>query len=368
MKQDMRMRTALLGAALLGSTMLAAAPANAGAKVEFGENQWVSLGGGMRTAIRLTEDGAPDGSNGVDADLESARLYVNGQIHENISFEFNTELDGSDDLHVLDAVAKLSFSETFNVWAGRFLPPSDRANLDGPYYLGIYHFPSVQGYPAKFAGRDNGIAIWGQTAGGQFKYQIGAFEGCQESTGCNTGANDGDSFLYSGRVVYNFWDPEPGYYNSSDYYGSKDVLALGLTAMYQEDATGTALAPGDYFAWNIDALMQKKLSGGGVATLEGAYYDYDTDGGITPLMSGQGFFALASYLLPQTVGIGQIQPVIRYENMNRDDGVADSEVWEGGINYIISGHNARVALHYRLVDIEGAGSTGQFVLGLQLQL
>jgi len=368
MKQVTGKRSTLFAATLMGATVLAAAPALAGAKIDFGDGKFVTLGGGMRSAIRITEDGAPDGGTGYDADLESVRLYTGGQVTDNIGFEFNTEFDGDDDIHVLDAVAKFAFSEQFNIWAGRFLPPSDRSNLDGPYYLGTYDFPLVQGYPARFAGRDNGVAVWGQTGGGKFKYQVGAFEGCQETTGCNTGANDSDNFLYAGRMVVNLWDPEPGYYNSSDYYGAKDILAIGVVAQYQSDATGTALTPGDYFAWNVDLLMQKKLSGNGVVTLEGAYYDYDTDGQPTPLMEGQGFFVLASYLFPQKTGIGQFQPVIRYQSMDRDDGGLDVDTYEGGFNYIIDGHNARLALMYRLSDYEIGGSSSQVLLGLQLQL
>ena len=33
----------------------------------------------------------------------------------------------------------------------------------------------------------------------------------------------------------------------------------------------------DFTGWNVDALLEKKLAGGGVVDLEGAYYDYDLD-------------------------------------------------------------------------------------------
>ena len=47
----------------------------------------------------------------------------------------------------------------FNVWSGRFLPPSDRANLYGPYYAhhwAVYTDGIQDGYPFIFQGRDNG--------------------------------------------------------------------------------------------------------------------------------------------------------------------------------------------------------------------
>ena len=46
------------------------------------------------------------------------------------------------------------------MWAGRFLPPSDRFNLDGPYFLNAYNFPIVQAYPALENGRDNGCCYY----------------------------------------------------------------------------------------------------------------------------------------------------------------------------------------------------------------
>ncbi len=107
----------------------------AAATFKIDETKWVSLGGGLRTTFRAEENAAGNGDDySKDFDLESIRLYLNGQIHEYVKFEFNTEKDG-EDIRVLDGIAKFEFQELFNVWGGRMLPPSDRANLDGPYYL-----------------------------------------------------------------------------------------------------------------------------------------------------------------------------------------------------------------------------------------
>ena len=78
----------------------------------------------------------PDDEDATDAFLlNSARLYLSGPVTRTIQFMFNTEYTGAgNDIEVLDAVARLEFSPKFNVWFGRFLPPSDRANLHGPYY------------------------------------------------------------------------------------------------------------------------------------------------------------------------------------------------------------------------------------------
>ena len=118
-----------------------------------------------------------------------------------------------------------------------------------------------------------------------------------------------------------FGTPEPGYYTTSSYYGAKDVLALAFAFQHEEDGAGTgttAATQGDFTGWNIDLLMEKKLSNGGVVNLEGAYYDYDTDDiPDTSLIQGEGYLALASYLLPDRIGWGKVQPYVRYQHFAR---------------------------------------------------
>ncbi len=91
----------------------------------------ITVGAGAQTSFVHTE---PDGGDSSDTfALNSARLYVNGPVTSTIKFMFNTEYNGNgNDVEILDAVGRLEFSEKFNIWFGRFLPPSDRANLYGP--------------------------------------------------------------------------------------------------------------------------------------------------------------------------------------------------------------------------------------------
>lgn len=353
--------------------------ARAGGTIKIDETKSISVGMGIRTSFNAIEGQAPDGtSRSKDFNLDSARLYVSGQILPKVTFEFNTEIGddagagvGGGDVEMLDAVLKFAFSDYFNVWAGRFLPPSDRSNLSGPYFLNAWDFPFVQNYPALSAGRDNGAAIWGQINKGQFKYQVGAFEGLGDTA---TGPNQSDSLLYAGRLVLNLWDPEPGYYNSSTYYGDMNVLAVGLTAMAQSDAVGTGAAPGDFSGWSLDVLAERELGGAGVGTVEGAYYDYDDDnvGTTSDPPQGNGYFLLASYLLPQRIGAGKLQPVVRYQSFETDPANIKHTRVDVGLNYIISGHNARIsALFFNDNDdstsatkVDGTGVR----IGLQFQI
>jgi len=354
------------------------------------EHVKVMLGAGLRTSVRLTEKGAPNGhhySNAVN--LDNARFYVSGKALDYIGFEFNTEIDseepGAEDIEVLDAVVKFEFDDLFNVWGGRLLPPSDRSNLDGPYYLSVYDFPFVQAYPSIFAGRDNGVAVWGQVGEGQFKWQGGVFEGTDGPP------NAKDHLMWAGRLVLNLLDPEPGYYNASTYYGAKDVLAIGVSGMVQEDAVGTTDDPKNFFGFNLDVLFEKKLekevigdiSGltDGVVTLEGAYYVYDDDDldeedpALTPFgnpnRQGQSFLVLAAFLFPGQFGAGllqgQFQPYFRFQEYDRSSNIGLKTGVEGGVNYVINGHNARLSLFYQNLDAYSAGGIDSVALGGQFQ-
>ena len=188
----------------------------------------VTVGGGMRTSFSAMNFDTVVGEDEVESDstsdfaLNSARLYISGKATDNIGFMFNTEYNSDDEeIRVIDAAAQFSFSGgTHNLWVGRFLPPSDRANLYGPYYASnwaVYQDGVQDGYPFETEGRDDGVAYWGQFD--KVKVSGGLFDG-KSATG------DTDP-LFAGRVQVDLWDAEDGYYLNGTYYGTKDLLAIG---------------------------------------------------------------------------------------------------------------------------------------------
>ena len=93
----------------------------------------VTVGAGIQTSYEHTE---PTGSTSVDQfEANHVRLYFSGDITKDISAMVNTDYSSStDNMQILDAVGEFHPSPMFNVWFGRFLPPSDRANFHGPFY------------------------------------------------------------------------------------------------------------------------------------------------------------------------------------------------------------------------------------------
>lgn len=347
---------------LAGLCALATALPCSAAEVELPE---INIGGWLRTSFTSVEDAAPDGSSSNDFDVDNAWLLLSGDITDTIKVTLNFANDAAEDdeIQVLDAILRYEHSDLFNIWAGRFLPPSDRTNISGPFFLNGYFFPAIAAaYPSVFSGRNEGLAYWGQVGGGRIKWQTGVFEGVTGFDDNGDPVDPEDDLLIAGRLTVNFWDPEPGYYNSSTYYGDKDILALGLVAQSEDDAE----------AYNVDLLMEKNLGEDvGTLTLEGAYYDYNELGGFGgPDTESSGYFALVSYLIPGKVGPGQFQPMVRHVEGEVDEGLPgdpEGSTTEVGVNYVIKGHAARIHAYYQSRD-DYFGDGDAFLLGAQLQL
>jgi hypothetical protein len=319
----------------------------------------VTIGAGLQTSFVHTE---PDAGVGVDQFLlNSARLYVNGPVTDTIKFMFNTEYNGSNNtIGVLDAVARIEFSPKFNIWMGRFLPPSDRANLYGPYYShewAVFTDGIQDGYPFVATGRDNGVVYWGDYVGGKVKLSAGAFDG-----GSATGGKNAD-IIGAARVQVDLWDPEPGYYLNGTYYGGKNLLAIGGAVQAQSGNTASS----------VDFLLERKLPGGGVVSIESEYANYDKLGGYDAnYLSSDGAYVLGAYLFPQVVGKGKFEILGKFAKANFSKGITadyDQKTSEFNFNYIIKEFNARVMFFVKDTNFSAIKTDNlQVGVGLQIQM
>lgn len=372
----LRRRTAAVVSAI--TALLGCTGALAGATIKIDDNASVSIGGGIRVSLSSVENGSPNGNKrGNDFNLENARLYIGGRVNKTLGATFNTELhrdaSGNEDgIRVMDAYVQYEPSPEFNVWAGRMLPPSDRANLDGPFYLAAWDYPMASQYPNLAVGRDNGVTVWGKPMNGKLTYAVGAFQGHNR---CGTCSNGDGNPLFAGRVAFALLDaePAPAYYTGSTYYGAKDILTVGLAFMQQTDGVGTSsTVKDDYQGYSLDVLFEKNL-GPGVITLEGAVYKYDFNvadaapaaGNIGGLVAGDAVLVGAAWLVPQAVGPGKLQPFVRFQKSDPDGGTS-VKAYDVGLNYIIAGHNARLAAVYTNVSAGGV-NRDKFLLGAQFQ-
>lgn len=375
----------------------------AGATISFGEDKFVSLGFGLRAAYSSVEDGAADGkSRSNDFDVYSARVYTSAQLNKYIKGTLNFEgvhgsestTNGAEDFEIYEAIAQFELMPEFNIWAGRMLTPSDRSNLDGPYFLSSWLYPGlVAQYPSQLAGRDTGVTAWGKLDDKHLIYSFGVFEG---HNNYSQASSQDDNLLYAGRIQYDFWGQgmTPAYYTASTFYG-KEYLSIGFASQYQKNGVGSMNAKGDYLGYSADILFEKDV-GIGYLDVEAGVYKFDTDGksdvsktllsttpGLTAnvggIRQGKAYLLSSALLFPHQLGWGKLQPYFRYQKFDADSTSGDggslsvdvlssvSKQYDYGFHYVIDGHNARLSATYTKNEFSNLPDQDKFTLGVQLQ-
>jgi len=258
----------------------------------------------------------------------------------------------------LDAVARFEFSSKFNIWAGRFLEPSDRANLYGPFYAhhwNVYTDAIQDGYNFVYQGRDNGVAYWGDFGKKvKTKISVGAFDGAS--------ATGNPDVIGAARVQFDFWDAEDGYYLNGTYYGDKNLLSLGVASQIQSGNTATT----------VDFLLEKKLANAGAFSIEAEYANYNGLGGYLPnAAKSQGAYGLASYIFPKAVGIGKFEILGKFAKAasHGQKTYITQRTTEVNLNYLIKQFNARVMTFYKDTRFNKlTPNSWQIGVGLQIQM
>ena len=387
--------------------------AYAGGMIKADDDKYISIGMGIRQSFNMVEDGSASGGKySNEFAINNARIYINGGIHKYVKFAFNTEcfncavgggatagFGGNSNIGLLDAIGQFEFNELANLWVGRTLVPTERGELNGPFYHAVFDGFRTPFNQADFSGgfgaggaglygRDNGAVFFGKVhpGGTHLQYVASVFTGLR-SAGPGVGPNQGNSLKYAGRLTWNLLNDEsnPGYYTSGTYYGTAgDILAIAVGGEYQNEGAGSNLNKSVFGSIVTDLLFEKVLPGNmGVFTANAEFKRMwaqnlaaFTDGtGCFCMFGGTSWTMYALYLFPNEIGIGRFQPYGRYTGLNSQFGGA-SEEYELGTNYVISGHNARISGFWRTGNSPGpaanwAAPTGQHVdsfhVALQLQ-
>jgi hypothetical protein len=388
----MNIKKCALHTAVAMALGLGAQLANAGATISFGEDKYISAGFGFITSYNSVEDASNNGSSrSNDFTLDSARLYLSGSFNKYIKGMLNTEKSGGgsdvgSNIEVIDANVQFQVTPEVAIWAGRFLSPSDRANMAGPYYSmgGGYwaNIASRYGWNGGVIGRDEGVAVVTSFLEDHLAVSFGAFEGDKTFRFSGVGAQGEsaavkDKLMYAGRVQYNFWDAEPGYYGTGNYFGAKDILSIGIAGRMKKDgAVATGGLAGDYKSYSVDFLLEKKDVGPGTFSAEAAYYYYDTDN-VFLGEQGKAYSAGLGYLFSDPVGWGKIMPIVRYQKFDADGLTsaasvntrtgADTKRFEVGANYIIAPYNSVITATVGKTDTPTTSSDNFFKVALQMQ-
>lgn len=245
------------------------------------------------------------------------------------------------EVRALDLIGQLDFMDEFHVWMGRMLTPSDRSNFSGAWFMSPWNYPGsyfISGAGGAYIGprgteeigREAGVTVWGNDKTGKFKYYVSALDL----------DNPELSPLFSGRLNVAFIGSEPGFYSSSTYYGSQNILALGVAGQYQK--TSTTASDDELTEFNADLLGEFTVPGTGTFTAEAAYYHMDG-----PVFGAKdAWFGLLSYLTPNAIGIGKVQVSARFQQ------TLEPDRWqaEGFLTYVMKDYFAKIALGFTHID------------------
>ena len=320
---------------------------------------WTRVGGVFQKAS--------DPSSLGDFHMDSAyvELHAGGKIHKNVGVTVNLNANMVDFgsatavgsvVKVMDAIISFDLVPELHLWAGHLLVPVDRANASGPFFMIPWNYPGFGGSPKEGpSGRNNGAVVWGDIEGGKLTYLAGVFDDADVTK----------SPLFSGRLRLALLDAEPGFWGNGSYFGDKDLLSIGVGAQYQKHGSSSALDDKDWGEFNADVLFEKKMPGGGWATVEGAYYHYNVLSGAV----SDTFYALGAFALPpvgEGAFKGNIQPMVRFQGTNVKDG-AGSNPWnlDGAVSYLIKGPALRLNVTYSHTKITDDITTNSVQLGAQ---
>ncbi len=338
---------------------------------------------GLRTSGRIQGGSDPKKLNDVSLDTLYLEARFSGSLDKyfgwQANFNGNAKPAGSSGpANIMDMILKIDADDAFHVWAGRLLVPSDRSNFSGPFFMSPWNYPGVYsvggrggfiGPKTGATGRDDGVVVWGEVLKGKGKYFLGAFnlDNVQQSP------------LYSGRINIALLGEEPGFWGSSTYYGDKDIVAIGGAYQYQKHGSGTIdpTLNGDANLSIVmgDLLAEKNVPGAGTFSLEGTYYHFDKNYQLPDCSPATGpcsypkqaFYVLASFLTADYLGIGKLQPLVRWQQTTPQNGGTKWTMLDAFVTYVIHAYDLKLTAGYQRTDLGNSVVGNAIQVGFQIQ-
>lgn len=386
----------------------AASTAWAGAKLQINDDAMIDLGFRVQSLLMVNDSNIDPASEGWekkrDFKVRRARFRLKGVVNEYVEGFLQTDVSaeaggtGADN-RVIDAYVLLKPDPWARFYVGLNMVPILRQNLTSSGALMAMDRPGVayksltwgarsrtqftngsysqgdSGLRGPDGVRDNGVTLFGSGKLGDDvhgKYYLGVYDGVQAS-----GVTE-DNDHFAGRVQLNFFDSEPGYYNSSTYLGKKKTLGIGAGFDVQTGvgAGDVVTAPGDtsgvfvdYSMFTVDGFLEYPV-GDGSLTVEGGFIVLDF-GDVTTLThdfnadQGSGYYVQAGYLVNE-----KWQPWAEFEGWTSDSATdrGTYTAFRVGLSYYIQGQNANVKAGFESFKsdnefIAGEDAITSFILG-----
>jgi len=184
-----------------------------------------------------------------------------------------------------------------------------------------------------------GLHIKGKLMEKHLEYGLGIYEGGDVTS--QEGTRD-DELQYALGAVYHIFDPES---RAGSHIGDgKTYLTVGAYYAIQGDRTvGTDTL--DISAYGADVFSQFDTF-----TFSGGYFVIDKDFGSATDYKNDGYYVEGAYLLPQKVGVGELELAARYQAYTpaTEANAADQKQTSLGVNYYIKKHSVKVQTTYNI--------------------
>lgn len=354
-----RVHHSLYAVGMLLILLALAAPAAQGqVQVKVNDDTFFKLGVLLQTQADALQDPVT-GGYAQNVFIRRVRFLVGGQISKNVSFFLETDSPNlgkslaagtkntQPSLYLQDAYVEFKLNDWVSLDAGLILPSPSRNGLQSaatllPIDYGTFTF--VNSAPTQSnVGRDTGIQAKGYLLGKKLEYRAGVFQGMRDQAD--------RELRFTGRVQYNFLEPETGFFYTGTYLGKKKVLAIGAGVDRQHDYNGYA----------VDFFFDHPVKGGAIST-QADYIRYDGGAFLKTLPRQSETLLEAGYLIGKT----RFMPVAQLIRRSFTDGGGfDENRYSAGLNYYLSGHNANIKALYTRIENDGTRGASQATIQVQ---
>ena len=293
--------------------------------------------------------------------LRRMRFLVGGQLAPNITFFFETDNPNlgkapkslGTGFITQDAFIewKPTNSNSLAIAAGLILPPLCRNCLESAATLlsldyGAFSFTESAATQSS-VGRDTGVQARGYANNGHFEWRAGVFQGFRA-------AGSRNPMRVTGRVFYNFLDPEVGFFYPGMYFGNKRVFGLGAGADHQMD----------YNANSVDAFLSLPTAAKNAFNAEATFLKFDGGTTFTTVPEQTDVTAQAGFYLAGP----KVMPFVRYEKQDfktAANNPKDNSRYQAGLTWYPNGHNFNIKGAYSHVSPRVGNKTDQFTVQMQ---
>ena len=278
---------------------------------------------------RIGQDGLDNSSYGLGTGLALRDAWINYKLL-------------GDDLMIQIGRMYIPFTRNYGTTSTKALLTTELDWGQGGIRSGIF-------YPSK-VGRDDSATVWGNVLEDKLQYRLMVGEGVEDDD--EPGGNPDDNLRFAGRLSFNLFDTETGWFNKGTNLGKKKILAIGGGFDYQRDLVW-ADKEDDYLAYTADIHLEMPM-GDGAVTADAAYIGIDnsansiTSSDLTSGTDGDIITGQLGFLFN-----GNIQPFVHAELILPDaSGAEDTHVYGAGLNYYIKGLANKLTAEYTLVDCD----------------